>query len=215
MTLPADFPPPPAENARLAVIISWVFDLLMWLVARAAARAEGEAGGLPDIKWPRFRALDQAEDPRGGIGEGELAREAGRRRPVLARESVDAGPVDGAPSAGPDLGSVFIRPGRRAGTFRARFRDSSSRGAQRSAHGFARPLCRRRRGCAPPTCGPPRKISRVVMAPLPTPYWLRHSNDIAGGVEIAMDDASLVHPTRCDPINAGTARSASAGWRAA
>jgi hypothetical protein len=118
MTLPADFPPLPAENARLAVVISWVFDLLMWLVARAAARA-GEDGGLtgcPEPPRPASPPPDETEQtgpPGTGETEAPLSayppeparvttgrQDIGRHGPVSLEEPDRAGPVAEDPAIG-------------------------------------------------------------------------------------------------------------------
>ncbi len=97
MTDLTDFPQPPAENAGAANFIAWVFQVLKWLVARAAARAE--AGWTGEVETESRKAAERrTEAPRPGETPQTVEREKGaqghpsRIAPEEAAPRSEAGP---------------------------------------------------------------------------------------------------------------------------
>jgi hypothetical protein len=76
MALPADFPQPPADRESLAAAVAWMFQVLSWLIARAAAgdrwwlREEDAQPGNEEQAESGWR------DRTGRGGAGETARSA-------------------------------------------------------------------------------------------------------------------------------------------
>ncbi len=108
--LPADFPPPPAENARLAAVITWIFEVLRWLVARAAARAaaglDGGGGFEPEqFAFPRpagWENRDRSEPPGSNAGDGASPRAPDPEWPgPVAGSTRSCGPAEPAGDAAP------------------------------------------------------------------------------------------------------------------
>jgi hypothetical protein len=115
---PAAFPQPPAENVGLAGAITWLFEVLAWFVARAAARSRGEGEGwvVPDFSFPRLREEMPAIRPDQGELDGvaEAGSERAERSSVPGRSGSlrrkNAEPVARATDAaiGPGLATATI-----------------------------------------------------------------------------------------------------------
>lgn len=162
MTLPADFPPMPDENASLAAVLTWLIDLIRWWVARAAAREAGETAGDCDpglAPTPPLEGLG-CSSPDGGEPEGK-----GSRREAKPRRAV----ASLLPIGAPEPAEVGGGTGRGAGPPRAALR--RRRGARRERNPPPEACHRpglhqgRRAGCdPPPLAGRSRKSGGLAAA---------------------------------------------------
>jgi hypothetical protein len=127
---PAAFPPPPAETTGLAGVITWLFEVMMWLVARTAAGATGEEIGAEICaalrafvaKWAAAQAaaralagssptnLGRANGPRLSSGADEAAPRKVLGLNRAARSTVAHGGAAPAEDARSDSGQIVPTP---------------------------------------------------------------------------------------------------------
>jgi hypothetical protein len=111
-TLPADFPPPPADSAGLKAAFTWMIQVLTWLMARSAAGDRWWIGleeSQPDGPEPKTGTSDLT-GPDGrtatehSVGAGGASRtEARHGRPVLS-------PFEPQWAKGSELSALQIGP---------------------------------------------------------------------------------------------------------
>jgi hypothetical protein len=103
MALPADFPQPPADRESLKAALGWIFQVLSWLIARAAAGDEWWKAGetqpptpLPPAWGARSAGQDQGT-AHGPATHGAAGREASAHlpgpAPEAARQAESAAPT--------------------------------------------------------------------------------------------------------------------------
>jgi hypothetical protein len=97
MALPADFPQPPADRESLAAAVAWIFQVLSWVIARAAAGDRwwiGQEGIQSPVADPRTASSDRVQPSGSGgsewSGEAEAAESRTEIRPP---RSAPASPV--------------------------------------------------------------------------------------------------------------------------
>jgi hypothetical protein len=158
--LPADFPKPPADRESLAAAVAWMFQVLSWLIARAAAGDKWWIGleeTQPDAAEPAAASSERPE-PEG--------RQATERRPGADPASWSAvrpgRPKLPLPEAEGPKGPEWTYPlPRQAEPLPSRLHRSHRSHRPALSATIQRPSRRAAAGCRWPTTGPPQ-ISRAA-----------------------------------------------------